>query len=114
MLIGQRAGRRGDGSRGGIDGCHSLAQPQFDVFIGVEGLGPEGQAVAREFALQIGLGQRWLLVGQVGFIADQGDGRRVALEPELGGGLIACLTRADDNRAAVCHGRDPSERRELR
>ena len=114
VLIGQRARRGGDGSCSGIDGCYSLSQPQFDVFIGVEGFGSEGQAVAREFALQIGLGQRWLLVGQVGLIADERDGRRVALEPELGGGLIACLTRADDYCTAVCHGRSPSERRGLR
>src|ERR1700716_2632685 len=62
----------------------------------VEGSVPEQQAVGRHFAAQVFLRQRWPLVRQTGFIADQHQTAAEALAPQGIDSLRAGLAAAYD------------------
>jgi hypothetical protein len=79
VVVGDRlAGGEQDAAVLPVDG-RCLIMHQVDA-LGSEEVGwTEQQGVLVDLAEQVGLGQRWSLVGQAGLVADQGDAAVVSL-----------------------------------
>ena len=79
--------------------------PQVDPVVGVPLGRVHEDRVAVGAALQVGLGQRWPLVGPVGLGAEQDDVSVESFGAQRLGGFGACQARADDGECGwVAHG----------
>ena len=73
--------------------CDAL-QREFDAAFRVEGIRPQEQTLTLKIAGKIFLGQRWSLVRQPAFLADEHDPAVEAFLPERGHNLSGSVTRA--------------------
>ncbi|MNN58963.1 hypothetical protein D3C81_1740410 [compost metagenome] len=78
IVDGRLAGGEQDSSVLPVDGSR-LVVDQLDALGGEELGWTEQQGVLVDLTEQVGLGQRWALVGQAGLVADQGDASVVSL-----------------------------------
>ncbi|MCY1332404.1 hypothetical protein D9M71_402700 [compost metagenome] len=78
IVDGRLAGGEQDSAVLPVDG-RRLVVDQLDALGGEELGWTEQQGVLVDLTEQVGLGQRWALVGQAGLVADQGDASVVSL-----------------------------------
>ncbi len=80
-----------------VDAGRLGAEPQFDLVLGVPGVGMDEDALAFGGALQEALGQRWPLVRRLELIRQENDLAVEALVAERLDGLGASQPASDDN-----------------
>ena len=104
-VVGQRAAvGEGQGAGGGVDGGGGGAEEEGDLLGLEEGGGPEEQAFERHLALEVALGERRALVGEVRLGADEGQRAGVSEGAQAGdqrGAGLACAHHDDPRRLRI-------------
>ena len=101
-VIKERAGGEHEPLRSAVDEGDAIAD-QFDVLVAIELVGPEHQAVGTPLALEIGLGQRRPLIGQMRLVVDQADTFAKAMLAQGDGNLETGVAGADDQDSFLGH-----------
>ena len=95
--------------RAALETGHGLAKMQSDFLVSVERRLAQLQAIDRQSARQVLLGERGALVGQPGLLAEHRDRAAIAATPERLDELRGGLSRAHDHYIAkIRHRHGPA------